>query len=125
MLENKVMKGGGVYNSLQKGIKLEQEKWRHVLKIILDVLLYCANNNQALRGNSEEIGNPAAGHFLNLISLISKSDEVLKQLIESHKKGSVSFFPITFKMNLFLYYLKRSENKSNQVCKIFYYYYYV
>jgi len=56
------------------------------------VLLYCANNNLALRGNSEEIGNPAVGHFLNLISLISKSDEVLRQHIESHKKGSVSYF---------------------------------
>ncbi|KAL4153192.1 hypothetical protein QTP88_001025 [Uroleucon formosanum] len=92
MLENKVMKGGGIDNSLQKEIKSEQEKWRNVLKIILDVLLYCANNNLALRGNSEEIGNPAAGHFLNLISLISKSDGVLRQHIESHKKGSVSYF---------------------------------
>jgi len=63
MLENKIMKGGGIDDSLRKEIKSEQEKWRHVLKIILDVLLYCANNNLALRGNSEEIGNPTAGHF--------------------------------------------------------------
>ncbi|KAL4141548.1 hypothetical protein QTP88_004173 [Uroleucon formosanum] len=91
MLENKIMKGGGIDDSLQKEIKSEQEKWQHVLKIILDVLLYCANNNLALRGNSKEIGNPAAGHFLNLISLISKSDGVLRQHIESHKKGSVSY----------------------------------
>lgn len=92
MLENKLLKGGGIDDSLQKEIQSEQEKWRHVLKIILDVLLYCANNNLALRGNSEDIGNPAAGHFLNLISSISKSDGVLRQHIESHKKGSVSYF---------------------------------
>lgn len=62
------------------------------MKIILDVLLYCAKNNLTLRGNSEEIGNPTAGHFLSLISLISKSDGVLRQHIEFHKKGSVTYF---------------------------------
>jgi len=72
MLENKVMEGGGIDDSLQKEIKSEQENWRYVLKKILDVLLYCANNNLALRGNSEEIGYPAAGHFLNLINLKPK-----------------------------------------------------
>jgi hypothetical protein len=67
------------------------------------VLLYCANNNLALRGNSEEIGNPAAGHYLNFISLINKSNGVLRKHIEFHKKDLYLISLITFKMNLFLY----------------------
>lgn len=84
------MKRGGTDDFLQKETKSEQKKWRHVLKIILAVLLYCANNNLALRGDSEEMDNPEAGHFLNLISLISKSDGVLRKHIESHEKRSFS-----------------------------------
>ncbi|KAL4098653.1 hypothetical protein QTP88_023213 [Uroleucon formosanum] len=84
MLENKVMKGGGIDDSLQKEIKSEQEKWRHVLKIILDVLLCCANNNLALRGNSEEIDE--------FISLLSK--KVREKIINQIK--SAKYFTIMF-----------------------------
>lgn len=59
------------------------------MKIILGVILYCANNNLE---NSEKINNPTAGHFLILLSLISTYNGIFRQHIESHKKGSVSYY---------------------------------
>jgi len=54
--------------------------------------LYSANNNLRLKGHSDVPGSPSAGHFLNLLNLISKYDPILKEHIESHKKGSINYF---------------------------------
>ncbi|XP_033221900.1 zinc finger MYM-type protein 5-like [Belonocnema kinseyi] len=38
----------------------EKKKWREILKVIIDVILFCASNNLTLRGPVEQIGNPEA-----------------------------------------------------------------
>lgn len=92
MFEKKLKHGGAIDDCLQNQIKSQEAKWRHILKAILNAILYCANNNLGLRGHSDIPGSPSAGHFLNLLSLISKYDLILNEHIESHKKGSINYF---------------------------------
>jgi len=91
-LKKNLKKGGTIDDCLQNEIKSQKAKWRHILKAILNAILYCDNNNLGLRGHSDVPGSPSAGHFLNLLSLISKYDPILKEHIESHKKGSINYF---------------------------------
>lgn len=58
----------------------------------MNAILYCANNNLGLRGHSDVPGSQSKGHFLNLLSLNSKNDLIVKEHIESHKKGSINYF---------------------------------
>jgi len=51
--------------------KNEKEKWRYILKIIVDIIMFCGRNNLALRGHSEKILDSKKGIFLHLIELIS------------------------------------------------------
>ncbi|KAL4104364.1 hypothetical protein QTP88_019665 [Uroleucon formosanum] len=92
IFEKKLKNGEAIDDCLQNQIKSEEAKWRHILKVILNAILYCANNNLGLRGHSDVPGSPSAGHFLNLLSLISKYDPLLKEHIESHKKGYINYF---------------------------------
>lgn len=66
--------------------KSQAANWRHILKAILNAILYCAKNNLGLRGHSDVPRSPSAGHFLNLLSLISKYDPILKE------HGSINYF---------------------------------
>ncbi|XP_065650339.1 uncharacterized protein LOC136078494 [Hydra vulgaris] len=66
--------------------------WREILKIVVDAILFCAKNNIALRGSNEKIGDPSCGIFLNLIEFASHYNRTLKERIEKHKKGFVSYF---------------------------------
>ncbi len=66
-------------NSLQLAIQGEKEKWRSILKVILDAILFCAKNNLALRGKTENIGESGSGIFLSTIELISHYHTQLKQ----------------------------------------------
>jgi hypothetical protein len=86
--------GGTVDRNLRKAIQSEKEKWREILKIVLDVTLFCAPNNIAFRGTNEVIGYTQAGLFLNLIELIHHYNPLLKQHTETHKKSFVHYlFP--------------------------------
>lgn len=90
--ESKIKKGGFIDDQLQEEILKEKEKWRHILKVILDAILHCVKNNDALRGTCEKIGHPECGKFLNTIELISHYDPIIAQHIESHKKNQVNYF---------------------------------
>ncbi|KAK5647820.1 hypothetical protein RI129_002712 [Pyrocoelia pectoralis] len=66
----------------QVQIQKEQEKWREILKRILDIISFLGKQNLALRGHRE--GNPFEstqnkGNFLELVKLLSKYDPVLKE----------------------------------------------
>ncbi|KAB0790667.1 hypothetical protein PPYR_14893 [Photinus pyralis] len=75
-------------DEIQKMILSETERWKHILKCILDAILFCVKNNEALRGSVEKIGHPNSGKFLQTLELISHYDPILKQHIDSenHKK---------------------------------------
>lgn len=90
--EKKIKDGGFIDDNLLEVIQKEKEKWRHILKVILDAILHCLQNNDALRGTSEIIGQPDCGKFLNTIELISHYDKTIKSHIDSHNKGQVSYF---------------------------------
>ena len=46
-MENKLRKGGTIDNDLQKAVNAEREKWRHIRKIVVETILFCAKNNLA------------------------------------------------------------------------------
>ena len=70
-LEKKLKEGKTLDSDLQRVISGEMKKWRDILKVIVDAILFCAKNNLALRGTTEDIGQQNSGIFLSLIELIS------------------------------------------------------
>jgi len=63
-LENHLSNEASVDVLLLKHIQTEAEKWRHILKIILDVIFFLSERGLALRGESDLIGDPNNGNFL-------------------------------------------------------------
>lgn len=61
--EKRLKDGKTIDNFIQKAVNIEKEKWRNILKIIIDVILFCAKNNLALRGTSDKIGDANSGIF--------------------------------------------------------------
>jgi len=51
-------------------IRTEKEKWREILRVYLDVILFCAKNNLPLRGHRERVGEARSGVFLGLVEVI-------------------------------------------------------
>jgi len=90
-LENRLKNSQCIDDELQKAILLEKDRWRHILRIILDAILFCTKNNLAFRGSSTTVGNKHSGIFLNLIELLSKYDNILKLHLENHNKGAISY----------------------------------
>jgi len=38
-----------------------KEKWKHILKVVIDCVRFCCVNNLALRGSNCDIGKPGCG----------------------------------------------------------------
>ncbi|XP_065650290.1 zinc finger MYM-type protein 1-like [Hydra vulgaris] len=81
-------------SDLQRVINGELKKWRDILKVIVDAILFCAKNNLALRGSTEVIGEQNSGIFLNLIELISHYYPLVAERVASvkAKKTTTSYF---------------------------------
>lgn len=60
-----------INDDFQKMIKTEERAWWDVLKVMIDVILYCTRNNLTHRGKSWIIGENICVIFLNTIELIS------------------------------------------------------
>uniref|UniRef100_H3A3E0 DUF4371 domain-containing protein n=1 Tax=Latimeria chalumnae TaxID=7897 RepID=H3A3E0_LATCH len=90
--EMNIKHGTGIDSGLQRTVSAEKEKWRTILKIILDAIIFCAKNNLALRDSSDIIGQSNSGIFLNLLEMISHYNPELAVHISNHKKGRVSYF---------------------------------
>jgi len=69
---------------LQLEINNEKEKWKHILKVVIDCVRFCCVNNLALRGSNCDVEKPGCRIFLNLISLISNYDSVLSSHLKCH-----------------------------------------
>jgi hypothetical protein len=69
--EKRLKTGQCIDDKLQDAINCEKEKWRGILKVIIDAILFCAKNNTALRGSSDDFDSRNCGIFLNTIELIS------------------------------------------------------
>lgn len=85
---------GGIDRELQDQIKKEESHWREVLRCIVDAILFLAKQGSSFRGTNEtcNFADPDSGKFLNTIDLISHYNENLRQHIDRHKKGQLSYF---------------------------------
>ncbi|KAL4153931.1 hypothetical protein QTP88_001764 [Uroleucon formosanum] len=87
---------GSIDKELQNLIKTEENHWRLILKTIVDIIMNLASEGSAFRGSGELIENIGksnqSGKFLNLINLISHYNEPLKEHLERHKKGGLTYF---------------------------------
>ncbi|OCT81265.1 hypothetical protein XELAEV_18028083mg [Xenopus laevis] len=91
-MEKRMKEGKFIDSELEKMITTEKQKWRNVLKCILDAILFFARNNLALRGSTDVIGSPDADIFLDIIEVIGHHNIALNEKIETHQKGSTNYF---------------------------------
>lgn len=75
---------------------------RHILRIVMDVVLYLSTNCLSFRESHEtpsefitQYPQPSQRNFLNLISLFAKHNSILKFQLEDLKKGQVSYLSKT------------------------------
>ena len=61
---------------------------RHYLKTVIEALLYCAQQEVALRGHREGIDSHNRGNFLELLTLIGKHDPIVQQRLENGPKNA-------------------------------------
>lgn len=85
---------GGIDKELQDQIMQEESHWRAVLHCILDAILFLAKQGNPFRGTKEfcDFSDPHSGQFLNTIDLLSHYSIPLKQHIDRHKRGQVTYF---------------------------------
>jgi len=93
-LEKPLREGKTTDYDIQKALQNEKEKWRNILKVIVDVIMFCAKNNLSLRGNTDVIGETGCRIFLSTIELISHYNLQLAEHIATFKanKKSASYF---------------------------------
>ncbi|KAF0768643.1 zinc finger MYM-type protein 1-like [Aphis craccivora] len=97
---------------LQLEINNEKEKWKHILKVVIDCVRFCCVNNLGLRGSNCDIEKPGCGIFLNLISLISNYDSVLSIRNEIiHRIKNSKYFSIIFDFT-------PDVSRKEQLCQI-------
>ena len=82
-LEKRLKSGQVIESELEKDIQFEKNKWKHILKAIINAVLFCVENNLALRGSSNDINTKDCGIFLNTIKLIAKHDPEIRCHIEA------------------------------------------
>lgn len=87
-LELGLKAGTAIDSEFQKAIANEKEKWRCVLRVIVDAIMFCAKNNLALRGTTEQIGESNCGIFLSTIELISHYNRQIFDHMQCIKQGS-------------------------------------
>ena len=84
--ERSLVEGEGqIDDQLADALRKEEDKWRQVLKRLLNIVIYLARTNAALRGHVEKLTSGDeinSGNFLELVKLLSKYDPVMKSHLE-------------------------------------------
>ena len=83
-------------SDLQSVVSGEMKKWRGILKVIVDAILFCSKNNLALRRTTEVISQQNSGISLNLIELISHYYPLVAEhiaYVEAKKTKTFYFSP--------------------------------
>ena len=105
------VKAGTLCSLFEKAISSEAEKWREILKRILDVILFLGERGLAFRGTSEKIGDINNGNFLGIIELMSHYNLKLKEHINKVKEAQEK------EERLGVHYLsKESQNEFISTC---------
>ncbi|XP_016661805.1 uncharacterized protein LOC103310064 [Acyrthosiphon pisum] len=112
-LEKRIHMGVTIDCEFEKTIEKEKEKWRNILRIIIDVILFCSKNNLALRGTTEKIGDLNSGIFLQLIELISHYSPILAQHVHEVKQSNfcTSYFSPTIQNEIIVLLGQTIRNK--------------
>jgi len=110
--------GKTIDDELQQIIQNEKNKWRHILKIVTRIILFCSNNNLPLRGSSEKMYSQNCGIFLNLIELVSHYDydtvllDHIKSINSCSSKNKLSYFSPTIQNELIVILGKKVKNEA-------------
>ena len=85
--------GGDIDEALLRQLEEEKDRWRAVLKRILDVIRFLASQNLALRGHLETQNSENRGNFLELLRLLAKYDPVIRNHLIRNRENprSVSY----------------------------------
>ena len=86
-LEMGIKTGNTIDSELQDAIAAEKDIWRGVLRVIVDVIMFCAKNNLPLRGAADKIGAPDSGIFLSTIDLVSHYNKPIADHIARIQTG--------------------------------------
>ncbi|XP_065675756.1 uncharacterized protein LOC136091964 [Hydra vulgaris] len=92
-IEQNLKKGQTLENDLQRTINREANKCKDILKISVDAILFCANNNLGLRGSNDAIEEQKSGIFLSTPELISYYNPLLADHIATIKAAVLHFSP--------------------------------
>lgn len=108
-LEKRLLDDKTIDCEVQKMFKSEKEKRRNILKIIVEIIMFCSRNNLALRVHSENITNSKKGIFLDLIELISHYNPILEEHLKfiKEEKSKISYFSPTIQ-NDFIFLMGKS-----------------
>ncbi|GBP78859.1 Zinc finger MYM-type protein 1 [Eumeta japonica] len=60
-------------------INREAKKWRNILRRLLDITLFLAQQNLAFRGHREDPSSENRGNFIELMKMMAKCDPVLSE----------------------------------------------
>lgn len=82
--------GKGIDSSIQKQIMCETERWKAILKRIIDVTLHLASRGLPFRGENSHIGDVSNGNFLGCMELISHYDEITRDHLNKIKQDQES-----------------------------------
>lgn len=90
-LEARLKGESGIDDYVQRTFLSEKNKWKLILRRILDVVLTLGERGLSFQGDSAMIGDANNGNFLALIELLSRYDPILQEHVskvrEAQKKG--------------------------------------
>ncbi|XP_044766148.1 uncharacterized protein LOC123322270 [Coccinella septempunctata] len=113
----------GIDCDIERQIHSEKEKWRHILHVAMDAVMYLATNCLSFRGSKESqidftqhCLQLSRGNFLNLINLLAKYDPTLKCHLDHLKKGQTSYLSKTIQNEMIdLMAIKVRNNIINEI----------
>lgn len=76
---SKSKKDKNVTGLLLRSIQQEKDKWRDLLKRLLNVTLFLSERGLAFRGTNKKIGDPSNGNFLGILELLANYDAILNE----------------------------------------------
>ena len=80
-LENK----SGIDRLQQQGFAAEKQRWRRILRCLLEVTLFLAERNLPFRSSCSAVGDLDNGLFLGTLELISSYNPTIKENLDSHE----------------------------------------
>lgn len=94
--ERRLYQGKGIDSEVQLQIQSEKQRWRDILKRVLDCIRFLASQNFAFRGHTESLHDDNGtnnGNFLALLKLISLYDPLMASHLKHVKENprSVSY----------------------------------